>query len=136
MLLDQARSFLADHHRAVLATRRADGEAQMSPVVCALDEEGRVVVSTRETARKTHHVQRDPRVALCVLPDGFFGHWIQVEGRAAVIGQPEAMDRLVAYYRTVSGEHPDWDAYRQAMVDERRVVLAITLERAGPDVQG
>lgn len=136
MDLGEARDYLAAHHRAVLLTWRADGAPQMSPVVCALDEEGRVVVSTRETARKTHHVRRDPRVALCVLPDEFFGRWIQVEGRAEVVEQPEAMDRLVAYYRAVGGEHPDWDAYRTAMVDERRVLLAVTLERAGPDRQG
>jgi PPOX class probable F420-dependent enzyme len=136
MDLDDARSFLAEHHRAVLATRRASGATQMSPVLCALDDHGRVVVSTRETARKTHQVRRDPRVALCVLPDEFFGRWIQVEGRAEVIELPEAMEGLVEYYRRVSGEHPDWDAYRKAMFDERRVLLAVTLERAGPDLQG
>lgn len=136
MDLDDARSFLDDNHRAVLATRRADGAAQMSPVLCALDERGRLVVSTRATARKTHHVRRDPRVALCVLPDGFFGRWIQVEGRAEVVELPQAMDGLVAYYRTVSGEHPDWDAYRKAMVEERRVLLVVELDRAGPDLQG
>ncbi len=133
---DDARAFLAEHHRGVLATRRADGEVQMSPVLCALDAKGRVVVSTRETARKTHHVRRDPRVALCVLPDGFFGRWIQVEGRAEVVEQPEATEGLVDYYRRVSGEHPDWAAYRQAMVEERRVLLAVTLVRAGPDLEG
>ena len=136
MDLDDARAFLAEHHRGVLATRRADGEVQMSPVLCALDAQGRVVVSTRETARKTHHVRRDPRVALCVLPDGFFGRWIQVEGRAEVVEQPEATEGLVDYYRRVSGEHPDWAAYRQAMVEERRVLLAVTLVRAGPDMEG
>lgn len=136
MDLDDARAFLADHHRAVLATRRGDGEAQMSPVVCALDDDGRLLVSTRQTARKTHHVRRDPRVSLCVLPDGFFGSWIQVEGRAEVIELPGAMEQLVEYYRRINGEHPDWDAYRQAMVDERRVLLVVTLERAGPDLQG
>ena len=136
MDLVAARDVLAGQHRAVLLTYRADGSPQMSPVVCALDEAGRLVVSTRETARKVHHVRRDPRVALCVLPDAFFGRWIQVEGRAEVVGLPDAMDGLVAYYRTVSGEHPDWDAYRRAMVDERRVLLVVTLERAGPDRQG
>ena len=136
MDLDDARAFLAEHHRGVLATRRADGEVQMSPVLCALDAQGRVVVSTRETARKTHHVRRDPRVALCLLPDGFFGRWIQVEGRAEVVEQPKATEGLVDYYRRVSGEHPDWAAYRQAMVEERRVLLAVTLVRAGPDLEG
>lgn len=136
MELDEARSFLADHHRAVLATRRADGAVQMSPVLCALDGAGRVVVSTRETARKTHQVRRDPAVALCVVSDAFFGPWIQVEGRAEVVSLPGAMDGLVAYYRAVNGEHPDWDAYRQAMVEERRVLLVVSLTRAGPDRTG
>jgi len=136
MQLDRAMEFLAVHHHAVLATRRADGSVQMSPVLCAVEEARRVVVSTRQTARKTHHVQRDPFVALCVMPDEFFGPWIQIEGSAEVVEQPEAMERLVAYYRAVSGEHPNWDDYRKAMRDERRVLLAITLERAGPDLQG
>jgi PPOX class probable F420-dependent enzyme len=134
--LDQARGFLRDHHHAVLVTSRRDGTPQASPVLVVLDGEGRATVSTRETAMKTHNVRRNPRVWLCVLPDGFYGDWVQVEGTASVLSLPEAMEPLVDYYRRISGEHPDWDDYRRAMERDRRVLLRIDLTRAGPDRSG
>ncbi|MEU4573769.1 PPOX class F420-dependent oxidoreductase [Nonomuraea sp. NPDC023979] len=134
MDLDRARDFLARNHRAILLTTHADGRPQMSPVVVGVDDAGRVVVSTREAAAKTRNARRDPKVAVCAFTDGFFGEWVQVEGTAEIVSLPEAMDDLVAYYRGISGEHPDWDDYREAMRRERRVVMRITLDRAGPDV--
>jgi PPOX class probable F420-dependent enzyme len=130
--LDDAREVVREQHRAVLATLRGDGTPQMSPVLVALDDDGRVLVSTRETAVKVRNVRRDPRLWLCVLPDGFFGRWVQVEGRAEIVALPDAMEGLVDYYRRVSGEHENWDDYRSAMQRERRVLLRITLNRAGP----
>jgi len=136
MDLDHARDYIRDNHHAVLATMRADGRPQLSPVACGVDAEGFVVVSTRESAYKTKNLLRDPRVSLCVFPDGFFGEWVQVDGRAAVVRLPEALDGLVDYYRGVAGEHPDWDDYRNAMVREHRVLVRIELERAGPKKSG
>ena len=136
MDIDAAREFLHAHHRAVLATFRRDGRPQLSPVLCACDEKGRVLISTRETAVKTRNLRRDPRVSLCVMNDGFFGGWVQLDGEAEVISLPEAMDLLVEYYRRISGEHPDWAEYRSAMARERRVAVRVTLTRAGPDVSG
>lgn len=125
-----------EQHRAVLATLRSDGTPQMSPVLIAVDDDGRVLVSTRETALKVRNLRRDPRLWLCVLADAFFGRWIQVEGRAEIVPLPEAMDGLVDYYRRVSGEHDDWDDYRAAMERERRVLVRVELDRAGPDRSG
>ncbi|MCU1458931.1 MAG: class F420-dependent enzyme [Actinomycetia bacterium] len=136
MDLEAARDFLRVHHRAVLATRRADGSPQMSPIVCALDEEGRVMISTREPALKVKNVRRDPAVSLCVLPDGFYGQWIQVDGTAEIVPLPEAMDLLVELYRSISGEHDNWDDYRAAMVRDRRCIVRITPTRAGPNRSG
>lgn len=136
MDLDHARDVVREQSHAVLATSRRDGRPQMSPIGVAVDEEGRLLVSTRETASKTWNLRRDPRAWLCVLPDGFYGRWIQIEGRAEIVLQPEAMDLLEDYYRRLSGEHPDWDDYRRAMREERRVVLRITMEGAGPDRSG
>jgi PPOX class probable F420-dependent enzyme len=134
--LDEARAFLRDHHRGVLATRRRDGGPQLSPVLVGIDGEGRATVSTREPAMKTLNVRRDPHVWLCVFNDGYFGSWIQLEGSAEVLSLPEAMEPLVDYYRRISGEHPDWDDYRRAMVHDRRVLLRVELTRAGPDHSG
>ncbi len=132
----QALEFIRSNHHGVMSTRRADGLPAMSPIACAVDPEGRVVVSTRETAMKAKHLARDPRVAICVLSDGFFGEWVQVEGTAEVVHLPDAMEGLVDYYRQVSGEHPDWDDYRAAMARDRRVLVRITVTRSGPNVSG
>jgi PPOX class probable F420-dependent enzyme len=135
--LDEARDYLRTHHHAVLATMRRDGTPQMSPVACAVDADGQIVISSRETAVKTKNVRRDPRAWLCVFPDSFFGdRFVQVEGNVDVISLPEAMDGLVDYYRAVAGEHSDWDDYRAAMQSERRVLIRLDLTRAGPDVSG
>ncbi len=136
MDLDKAREVIREQHRAVLATIRNDGTPQMSPVLVALDDEGRVLVSTREAALKVRNLRRDPRLWLCVLSDGFFGRWVQVEGSAEIVSLPDAMDGLVDYYRRISGEHENWDDYREAMQRERRVLLRVALVRAGPDRAG
>jgi len=108
----------------------------MSPVAAAVDASGRLVVSSRETAFKTKNARRDPNVSICVFTDHFYGPWVQIDGTAEVIALPEAMDWLVEYYRSVSGEHPDWDEYRAAMESEQRVLFAVTITRAGPDRSG
>ena len=136
MEIPEALDFVRRHHHAVLATTRADGTPQMSPVAAAVDEAGRVVVSSRETAVKTRNLRRDRRAFLCVFTDRFFGSWVQVNGSADVLSLPDAMEPLVEYYRSVAGEHPDWDEYRAAMRAEQRVLLRITPTYAGPTVSG
>ena len=132
----EALEFIRSNHHGVLATTRKDGRTAMSPIACDVDPDGKVVVSTRETAMKVKHIARDPHVAICVLNDRFFGEWAQVEGTAEVVHLPDAMEGLVAYYRRVAGEHPDWDDYRAAMERERRVLLRITVTRSGPNQSG
>ncbi|HEX2849956.1 MAG TPA: PPOX class F420-dependent oxidoreductase [Acidimicrobiales bacterium] len=136
MEIADAVRFVAGNHRAVLATRRADGRPQLSPVSVGVDGEGRVLISTRETAMKLKNIERDPAVSVCVFTDAFFGEWVQLDGTAEVVRLPEAMDLLVAYYRDLAGEHPDWDDYRAAMERDRRVIVRITVDRAGPDRAG
>ena len=133
---DTALSFLRSNHRAVIATTRADGTTQMSPITVGVDREGRVLVSSRETAYKVRHLRALPYAAICAFTDAFFGEWLQVEGPVEIVSLPEAMEPLVEYYRDISGEHPDWDDYRAAMERDQRVILRMTVERAGPTVSG
>jgi PPOX class probable F420-dependent enzyme len=134
--IDDALAFLRANHRAVIATTRADGTTQMSPITVGVDAEGRVVVSTRETAYKVRHLRALPYAAICAFTDRFFGDWLQVEGPVEIVSLPDAMEPLVDYYRRISGEHPDWDDYRAVMVRDRRVLLRMTVERAGPVASG
>jgi PPOX class probable F420-dependent enzyme len=136
MNLDEARDFLRENHRGVLATRRAGGKIQQSPVLVTVDGDGRAIISSRETAYKTRNLRRDPWAQLCVFMDRFFGPWVFVEGRAEVVSLPEAMELLIDYYERFPGKNPDWDEYRARMQREKRVLLRITLEQAGPDRQG
>ncbi|MGD8751190.1 MAG: PPOX class F420-dependent oxidoreductase [Anaerolineales bacterium] len=136
MDIDKARAFIKDNHRAVMMTCRRSGGPQLTPVAVGLDGEGRAIVSTRETAYKVHNLRRDPRVSLCVFVDEFYGEWIQIDGRAEVVSLPDAMEPLVDYYKRTWGEHPDWDEYREAMEKEKRVLLRIEIDRAGPDKKG
>ena len=135
MDVSEAVEFAGTNHRAVLATRRRDGSPQLSPVACATAD-GRIVVSSRDTAIKVKNLRRDPRASLCIMNDGFYGAWVQVDGRAEIVSLPAAMDGLVEYYRQVAGEHPDWDDYRAAMEREQRGLIRVTPERAGPNVSG
>lgn len=136
MDIARAVSFISANPRAVLATTRSDGRPQLSPVVAAVDDDARVLISTRETAIKAKNLARDPRASLCVLNDRFFGEWIQAEGIAELIHLPEALPLLEEYYRRISGEHPDWEDYRAAMRRDKRLIVRITIGRAGPDVSG
>ena len=132
----EARDFISKNHRAVLATYRADGSPQMSPIAADVDPEGMVVVSSRETAMKTKNLRRDPRASVLVLSENWYGQWVQVDGRAAIVSLPEAMEGLVEYYRRVAGEHENWGEYRAAMEKERRVLIRISVHRAGPNQSG
>jgi PPOX class probable F420-dependent enzyme len=134
--IDDAREYVRANSHAVLSTVRRDGTPQMSPVAAAVDDQGRVVVSSRETAFKTKNLRRDPRAWLCAFPDRFYGRWVQLEGSVEVLSLPEALEPLVDYYRAVAGEHENWDDYRAAMVAEQRCLLRMTVLRAGPDRAG
>jgi PPOX class probable F420-dependent enzyme len=134
--LEAARNFIRQNHRAVLANRSRDGGVQQTPVLVNVDGEGRAIISSRETAYKVRNLRREPWAQVCVLNDGFFGEWIYAEGQAEVLSLPEAMDPLIDYYKRFPDDNPDWDDYRERMRRQQRVLIRITLERAGPDRQG
>lgn len=133
---DGAKQFVSQNRHAVMATRRRDGSPQLSPILVGSDAEGNLVVSSRETAVKVRNLMREPSYDLAVFTNNFFGPWISIRGRAQVVHLPEALPGLEQYYRSVSGEHPDWDEYRAAMVQERRVLLVLSIDDVGPKVSG
>jgi PPOX class probable F420-dependent enzyme len=136
MTIDEVRAFMRENHHAVLSTIRSDGGVQMTPVAVVVDDDGSLIISSRETAMKTRNIRRHPYAYVCAFPDRFYGGLAQAEGTTRVESLPDAMEGLVRYYRLVAGEHPDWDDYREAMARERRVLLRMQIERAGPSRQG
>jgi PPOX class probable F420-dependent enzyme len=134
--LAELLAFVRPRHRAILLTRRADGSPQGSPLTCGVDDAGRIVVSTYPERAKTRNARRDPRVSLIVLSDEWNGPWVQVDGTAEVIDAPDSVEPLVEYFRTISGEHPDWDEYRQAMVAQGKSIIRVTPEKWGPVATG
>lgn len=134
--LDELLDFVRPRHRAILLTRRADGSPQASPLTCGVDDSGRIVVSTYPERAKTRNAKRDPQVSVIVLSDDWNGPWVQVDGTAEVIDSPESVEPLVEYFRNISGEHPDWDEYRAAMVRQGKSIIRVTPERWGPVATG
>ena len=130
-----ALDFLEHNHHAVLGTHRRSGDMQLSPVL-AVPWDGRVLISTREGAVKIRNLRRRPRASLCVLPETFFGNWVQITGGVEIISLPEAMEVLIEYYRRANGEHDDWDEYQDAMRRERRCALVISPDQVGPSISG
>ncbi|MCK1798354.1 PPOX class F420-dependent oxidoreductase [Streptomyces sp. XM4193] len=127
------RTLLAESRLGVLATIKADGRPQLSPVMPYYDPAANTLyVSLTDGRAKTANLRRDPRVTLEVTaPDG--RSWATAEGVATLTGPGEAPDgpeveALVEYYRRASGEHPDWAEYRAAMVAERRVLMSATVD--------
>lgn len=133
---DELLEFLRPRHRALVVTTRRDGCPQVSPVACGVDRAGRIVVSTYPERAKAANARRDPRVSVCVLSDEWDGPWVQVDGSAEVIDPPESVEPLVEYFRVISGEHPDWDEYRQAMLRQGKSLLRVEIERWGPIATG
>ncbi|MEV1330863.1 PPOX class F420-dependent oxidoreductase [Micromonospora costi] len=128
--------FLRPRHRVVLMTTRADGRPQSSPVTAGVDTAGRLVISTYPDRAKAANVRRDPRVSACVLSDDWNGPWVQIDGTAEVLDLPEALEPLVEYFRCISGEHPDWDEYRAAMVSQGKSLIRVTIDAWGPIATG
>lgn len=133
---DALIDFVRPRHRMVLITRRRDGAPQASPVTGGVDADGRIVISTYPERAKAANLRREPACSVLVLSDDFGEAWVQVDGTAEVLDLPEALEPLVDYYRGISGEHPDWDEYRQAMRDQGKSLIRITPTRWGPVATG
>lgn len=133
---DELLTFLHPRHHHVLITMRRDGRPQVSPVSGGIDDEGRIVIATYPQRAKVANLRRDPAATVLVLSDDWDGAWVQVDGTAEVIDLPDAVEPLVDYFRAISGEHPDWDEYRRAMVDQGKCLVRVTIDSWGPVATG
>ena len=133
---EELLEFIRPRHHGILSTTRRDGTPQLSPVTMGVDPEGRIVVSTYPERAKARNARRDARASVCVLSDDFGGEWVQVWGRVEVVDPPDAVEALVEYFRCISGEHPDWDEYREAMTRQGKSLLRITITGWGPVATG
>jgi len=133
---DELLEFVRARHRCLLATTRRDGRPQLSPVTFGVDAEDRIVISTYPRRAKARNVRANPRVSVCVQSGDWNGEYVQVDGRAEVLDIPEALEGLVEYFRVISGEHPDWDEYREAMRTQDKSLVRISIDRWGPIATG
>lgn len=133
---DGLLEFIRPRHSMVVVTTRRDGRPQLSPVSGGVDAEGRIVVASYPERAKSANLRRSSDASVLVLSDDFGGAWVQVDGDGEVLDLPEAMEPLVDYFRSIAGEHPDWDDYRRAMRDQGKCLLRITPARWGPIATG
>jgi PPOX class probable F420-dependent enzyme len=133
---DELLDFVRPRHRMVLVTTRADGRPQLSPVSGGVDEQGRIVVSTYPDRAKANNIRRTPKASVLVISEDWNDPWVQVDGDAEVLDLPDALEPLVDYYRCISGEHPDWDEYRAAMVKQGKSLIRVTPTSWGPVATG
>lgn len=133
---DEMLDFVRARHHMILTTVKRDGSPQASPVAGGVDARGRLLIASYPQRAKVHNLRRTPSASVCVLSDDFNGAWMQVDGRAEIIDLPAAVDVLVDYYRSIAGEHPDWEEYRQAMVDQGKCAIAVTITAWGPIATG
>jgi PPOX class probable F420-dependent enzyme len=134
--LDELLDFVRPRHHMILQTQRRDGTPQLSPVTAGVDEAGRIVIATYPERAKVANLRRNPAGTVLVLSEEFNGAWVQVDGTAEVLDLPDSLEPLVDYFRSISGEHPDWDEYRQAMRDQGKSLIRITPTRWGPIATG
>lgn len=128
--------FLRPRHRAVLITRRASGGLQTSPVSCGIDSEGRLVVATYPQRAKVANIRRDSTVSVCVISDDWNGPYVHLDGTAEILDLPESVEPLVEYFRSIAGEHSDWDEYREAMVRQGKSLIRVSIDDWGPVATG
>lgn len=132
----ELEDFIRPRHHGILATTRADGTPQLSPVTMGLDTHGRIVIASYPERAKSRNLRARPKASVCALSDDFGGEWVQASGTGEVLDVPDAVEPLVEYFRVIAGEHPDWDEYRRAMVDQGKVLLRISIDRWGPISRG
>lgn len=129
----RAAAFVDGHPWCVLVTHRRDGGMQASPIRAWLDDDGRIVASSREVTAKARNLTRDPRFALCSVSPTWHGDWMTAEGEAEIVRQPEAMPLLRAFYEKRDGSIGSKDEFEARMVEEQRLIVYYNVERCTPE---
>jgi PPOX class probable F420-dependent enzyme len=134
----QLLDFVRTRHKMTLATTRRDERPQLSPVIGGVDADARIVISTYPDRAKALNLRRNPAASVVVHSDDWDGPYVQVDGTAEVLDMPspEAEDALVEYFRCISGEHSDWEEYREAMRRQGKSLIRITIDSWGPIATG
>ncbi len=133
---EELRAFVADKHHWILSTTRSDGRPQMSLVTGGMTDSGQLAISTYPERIKAKNARRNPNVSVGVMGAEFNSAWVQIDGNATVLDLPEASDAFIEYFRCISGEHPDWDEYVQAMHDQGKCIILIEPTRWSPVSKG
>ncbi|NIO08957.1 MAG: TIGR03618 family F420-dependent PPOX class oxidoreductase [Deltaproteobacteria bacterium] len=137
MNIAEAKEMMKGKHQGVLVARRKDGSLQMTLVSPAMTASGDLIITSRETTYKVKNIKRNPQISLVVYGERFNGsQYIQVDGKAEIIPQPQAMDTVLEWHRQVRGEADNWDDLRKKYLAERRIVMRIQIDRVGPQNRG
>ena len=126
--------FLQDNHRGVIATRRPDGATHSSIVVCGAYDGNAAFVSVYPKSQKIRNLRRDPNCTVLAVTDDW-REWVSVEGKATLYdyGNMDAEEMRVmlrnVYMACSHSEHPDWEEYDQAMIDQEAVIVLVSPER-------
>ena len=133
MQIAEAQEFLKHNHHGVLVARKRDGSLQMTLVSPVIGADGKVTITARESTYKVKNIRRNPQVSLLVFGEKFNGsNYIQVDGVAEVIAQPQAMDIVLDWHRRIRGEPASWDEVRKKTLAEGRIAIRLTIEKVGP----
>lgn len=133
MDIADAQEFLRHNHHGVLVARKRDDSLQMTLVSPVMGDDGRVTITARESTYKVKNIRRNPQVSLLVYGEKFNGsNYIQVDGKAEVIAQPQAMDIVLDWHRQIRGEPASWDEVRKKTLAEGRIAIRLTIEKVGP----
>ena len=133
MEITEAQEFLRNAHHGVLVARKKDDSLQMTLVSPVIGDDGKVVITARDSTYKVKNIMRNPQVSLLVYGDKFNGSdYIQVDGKAEVIRHPQAMDIVLDWHRRIRGEPKDWEEIRKKTLAEGRIAIKLTIEKCGP----
>ena len=126
--------FVQNNHRGVITTFQRNGAGHSSIVVCGAYQGKAAFVIVRGTSAKVRNLRRDNRCTVMAVADDWRS-FAAVEGEAELKDyrntDQEAMRvELREVYRACGdSDHPDWEEYDRAMVEQDAVIVLVTPQR-------